>query len=247
MCTNIKLIFFASFVSLAFSHITLANSQKAEQFYIKALNQYDAGDLYKSDKNIRKAIDEDRQNAKYHRLLGDINYRKEAWPIAISEYHICLELDTNYTDLYYKLAKAYLYSRKFNECFDYYKKYLNIYETDTTAWKEITDIYEASGNILETNFCYNMLTELGVVNKVNQRRTQYIDGHLDLDSSIANAIMAGTALIGMTAEQIKASIGEATDINRTVLDWGVKEQWVYGSPPQIFLYLEDGILKSFQD
>ncbi|MEW6614809.1 MAG: hypothetical protein AB1401_05025 [Thermodesulfobacteriota bacterium] len=51
--------------------------------------------------------------------------------------------------------------------------------------------------------------------------------------------------LGMTKEQIVASWGYPKSINRNVGSWGIYEQWVYGN--SVYLYLENGILKSFQD
>ena len=50
--------------------------------------------------------------------------------------------------------------------------------------------------------------------------------------------------IGMSKEMVADSWGEPQDINRTVGEWGVHEQWVYGSS---YLYFENGKLTSFQD
>ncbi len=49
---------------------------------------------------------------------------------------------------------------------------------------------------------------------------------------------------GMSSEMAKLSIGNPKDINQTVGDWGIHEQWVYGNR---YLYFENGILKSWQD
>jgi len=52
--------------------------------------------------------------------------------------------------------------------------------------------------------------------------------------------------IGMTREQLIASRGRPSSINRTIGSWGVHEQWVYGDLGP-FIYLEDGLLTSWQD
>ena len=50
--------------------------------------------------------------------------------------------------------------------------------------------------------------------------------------------------IGMTKEMIVESWGSPNDINKTVGSWGVHEQWIYNST---YLYIENGILTSWQD
>lgn len=52
--------------------------------------------------------------------------------------------------------------------------------------------------------------------------------------------------IGMTAGQVEVSLwGKPESVNRTVTEYGVREQWIYGNGQ--YLYFEDGILTSFQD
>ena len=50
--------------------------------------------------------------------------------------------------------------------------------------------------------------------------------------------------IGMTKEMAIDSWGEPDDINRTVGNWGVHEQWIYGNT---YVYFENGKLTSWQD
>lgn len=52
--------------------------------------------------------------------------------------------------------------------------------------------------------------------------------------------------IGMTREMARASLGEPTDINRTVTATVTKEQWVYRDY-DVNLYFTNGICDAFQD
>jgi len=133
---------------------------KEEFLYGKALALKQLGDLAKADEAIRKAISKDKKNDLYHKVLGDVNFEKQVWSIAIMEYEEALELDSTNTDLYYKLARAQFFSMNFNEAVNYYRKYLKIAPADTTAWQELGIIYEKSNNSSEAIFCYNKLTEL---------------------------------------------------------------------------------------
>ncbi|OXS75491.1 hypothetical protein B1B04_07175 [Lysinibacillus sp. KCTC 33748] len=52
--------------------------------------------------------------------------------------------------------------------------------------------------------------------------------------------------IGMTKEEVEASLwGQPETINRTVTEYSIHEQWVYGQGQ--YLYFTDGTLTSFQD
>jgi hypothetical protein len=57
-------------------------------------------------------------------------------------------------------------------------------------------------------------------------------------------IIDGRIWIGMTKEMLIDSWGEPDDINRTVGSFGVHEQCIYGNS---YVYLEDGILTTWQD
>jgi hypothetical protein len=49
--------------------------------------------------------------------------------------------------------------------------------------------------------------------------------------------------VGMTANQVRESIGEPSRINRTVGRKSISEEWVYR---ETYLYLDDGVLSSFK-
>jgi len=136
------------------------NKRKADFLYGKALAQKDLGQLADADKTIRTALNKDKENPTLHRALGDINYAKEVWSIALSEYATVLSLDSTQTDLYYKIARSNLYSRNITDAVKWYKDYLKIYNTDVTAWKELSDICRAANLSNESIFCYNNLTTL---------------------------------------------------------------------------------------
>ena len=50
-------------------------------------------------------------------------------------------------------------------------------------------------------------------------------------------------MVGMTPEQVKASVGRPDRINRTVFSTGTHEQWVYSDS---YLYFENDVLTSWQ-
>lgn len=70
-----------------------------------------------------------------------------------------------------------------------------------------------------------------------------IDKYGELD---ANRIQKHSYWLGMTDEMARESLGNPTDINRSVGSWGTHEQWVYESK-NLYLYFENGKLTSFQN
>lgn len=59
-----------------------------------------------------------------------------------------------------------------------------------------------------------------------------------------NKILNHYFWIGMTKDMAIESLGQPSDINKSVGSWGVHEQWVYGEE---YLYFENGILTSYQN
>lgn len=67
-------------------------------------------------------------------------------------------------------------------------------------------------------------------------------------STDARKIVNGQIWIGMTDAMARLSKGIPKDINRTKFEWGVHEQWIYGSfPDAVYLYFENGELTTIQD
>jgi hypothetical protein len=66
---------------------------------------------------------------------------------------------------------------------------------------------------------------------------------------IGRRIFNGEFWIGMTDKMARESLGDPDDINRSVGSWGVHEQWVYERPnyQNVYLYFENGVLKSYQE
>lgn len=62
--------------------------------------------------------------------------------------------------------------------------------------------------------------------------------------TITKKILDSKIWIGMTKDMTIESWGKPKDINRTVGEWGVHEQWIYTNT---YLYFENGKLKSWQD
>ena len=75
----------------------------------------------------------------------------------------------------------------------------------------------------------------------NKLKKKYISKY---GERIYTKLKNGYYWIGMDKEMAKISLGEPNDINRTVTNYGVNEQWVYDG---IYLYFEDDVLTSFQD
>ena len=134
--------------------------RKGDFLYGEALSLEAQKKLAEADALIRKAISKDKKNPIYHEALGNINYDKEVWAIAISEYKQALDLDSSLTDLYYKLARANFYSRNFTDAVKYYKIYLKQHDSDVKAWHELAQICVAANNAPEAVFCYKKLTEI---------------------------------------------------------------------------------------
>jgi len=63
-------------------------------------------------------------------------------------------------------------------------------------------------------------------------------------NKVWDAIRNHQFFIGMTAEMVIDSLGAPNDRNISVGSWGKHEQWVY--PNNLYLYIENGVLTSYQ-
>lgn len=136
------------------------NKRKTDFMYGKALAQKELGLFADADATIRKAISGDKKNPILHKALGDINFAKDVWSIALIEYKQVLELDSTQTDLYYKIARANFYSKNFTDAVKYYKEYLRIHDSDIKAWEELATICIYANLPNEAEFCYKKLAVL---------------------------------------------------------------------------------------
>jgi hypothetical protein len=85
---------------------------------------------------------------------------------------------------------------------------------------------------------------------IRKRREFYVGKHPEINQRFKELILNGQIAIGMTEEQVLASWGWPWDSNKTVGQWGIYEQWIYGSisyGSMTFLYFENGSLTSWQD
>ena len=85
--------------------------------------------------------------------------------------------------------------------------------------------------------------------KIHLRRQNFIAKNQGLSESQIRAIILGKPDIGMTKEMVRASMGDPLDVNRTVSEGLVSEQWVYGSliSNRRYVYFENGVVTSYQD
>ena len=64
-------------------------------------------------------------------------------------------------------------------------------------------------------------------------------------NDIGNKLINGEYWLKMTSEMAKVSLGEPSNIRKSVGDWGINETWLY--PSYLLLEFENGILKSYTE
>jgi hypothetical protein len=74
-------------------------------------------------------------------------------------------------------------------------------------------------------------------------REAYLEAHPELPERIKKAISAEKIVLGMSAQDTRASWGAPSKVNKTVNMNGVSEQWVYGDT---YVYFQNGTLTSWQ-
>jgi hypothetical protein len=63
-------------------------------------------------------------------------------------------------------------------------------------------------------------------------------------AGVSKLVIEGKIKIGMTQEQVMMSWGKPDQMDQSEGDWGIYEQWVYGST---YLYFERGILQGYKE
>lgn len=70
--------------------------------------------------------------------------------------------------------------------------------------------------------------------------------HPDWSNANCNYVGNKIIAIGMTSDQVIASLGKPDHTNVTTTQSGTHEQWVYGKYAPMYAYLQDGVVISFQ-
>ncbi len=78
-----------------------------------------------------------------------------------------------------------------------------------------------------------------------QQRIKFIRNNFD--QVTASKILNRQVWIGMTTEMAILSLGNPSDINKTVTAYGSHEQWVYNYRTIDYLYFDNGILTGWQE
>ncbi len=82
-----------------------------------------------------------------------------------------------------------------------------------------------------------------------QRRLAYIEQHPEVDTPIAQAILNGKVIIGMTKAEVVAAIGPPRDTTTQSISWVAREQWVYDSSnanARTYYFFKFGKLNAWQ-
>ena len=81
-----------------------------------------------------------------------------------------------------------------------------------------------------------------------KRRQTFVGQNKHISERFKKAILNGQIMLGMSKEMLIASWGQPSDINKSVGNYGVHEQWVYDYTHfQYFVYFENGVLTSWQE
>lgn len=94
-----------------------------------------------ADREIRQALIDQPDNARFHINLGDVNFANGVFSLAISEYEKALELDTASTDVYFRWAEACLEMKDYTCALEKLQVVLTKDSTYADAWMKAGGIY----------------------------------------------------------------------------------------------------------
>lgn len=78
-----------------------------------------------------------------------------------------------------------------------------------------------------------------------RRRMRYLKTHPDLDAEIREAISKGRALVGMSEESVKASLGKPEEVKPAIGTFMNTERWYYFTKRKV-LFFKDGRVSSLK-
>ncbi len=78
-----------------------------------------------------------------------------------------------------------------------------------------------------------------------RRKVTYIEEHPDLDRQTREAIESGKVIIGMTKENVQASLGKPEEVKPAIGTFANTERWSYYTRRMV-VYFKDGILASYK-
>lgn len=113
----------------------------------------------------------------------------------------------------------------------------------TLSFPISAEVYKC-GNVYQQSPCAGQVDTASPM-KLNLKDT----GNGDTRKLHGETLTRGTVMVGMTREDVIWSWGEPTKINDSFVAGSKHEQWVYdrGNFKAQYLYLENGILKSWQN
>jgi len=99
------------------------------------------GDYTEAAAEIRKALLIDSTNAEYYVNLGDVNFYRQVYPLAISSYETAANLDTASLDVYFRWAEACLEMKDYNCALEKLSIVLTKDSSHANAWMKAGGIY----------------------------------------------------------------------------------------------------------
>lgn len=88
---------------------------------------------------------------------------------------------------------------------------------------------------------WSIVDAFGTTMEMVSQRAQ-VERELGITSKYSKSIS-----LGMSQDDVIAIMGRPSTINRSVGSWGVHEQWVYKNSKIKYIYIENGILSSWQN
>ncbi|MCI0531174.1 MAG: tetratricopeptide repeat protein [candidate division Zixibacteria bacterium] len=139
----------------------VSGTDRANLNFLKASVLFQKRDLDQADVVLRYALAEFPKEATYHRLLGDINYERKVYALAISEYNQGIALNPSMAnELHFRLGRAYFQNRQFTEALDQYKMAIAEDSTYAQAYLELGKIYYWSNKFSEALWAYEQFLKL---------------------------------------------------------------------------------------
>ncbi|MGE6259206.1 hypothetical protein ACQKCU_15085 [Heyndrickxia sporothermodurans] len=170
----------------------------------------------------------------------------------------------------FKILEDYYKEKKYNYAFDRYNQYYDTFRTKETKEKADEIYNDIFRQLINDETQHTLLKSLitkndtpyhteslpnELLDQIDKFLEQYgnntsneedvnVKNVNEENSQEGNAKKETGIRIGMTSDEVLERWGKPKDINKTITQYGVHEQWVY--PNYQYLYFDDGILTTIQ-
>lgn len=216
--------------------------------YEKGIAYLKEGFMTDATREFEKAIKENPADINAHWNLAWLYKKQNYTGLATEEFEKVIALNPRIIKARYELGNYYLGGEEYKKAKNQFQEILRIKPEEKKAQEMLSWIEKAEIRAAKEQ---EIARGTGGGSLVNRQRSMASIPKREQPKFIKKGVTKDYEIeIGMTDEQVRKSWGRPNQINRTVGEWGVHEQWIYGDVLKgnaRYLYFENGVFTSYQE